>query len=228
MPTKHAILVGLGDYYADFGTGLDSLPFVYKNVDDLSQKLDELGWKVYPAILDNLAGKEKIIKYLDEKIGLLEKDDWLLFYYTGHGDRRARAGALDDMFLVNFSDKLRVNQALPFDDFIFDAHYNTVINKFHGAAPDGHLITILDCCYAFGLIDNFKSQKDFHTVFAASQADSEAFYSNNSFFFKALSQSWNESNLEDMQGTLENRLALLSRISECRIQLAEKFSSQSL
>jgi hypothetical protein len=224
MYKKYAVLVGMGDYYGDNSTGFDSLPFVYKNVDELSAMLDGAGWTVYPAILDGLATEEKIMSYLFEKIEQLEKNDWLLLYYAGHGELKNGR----EMFLVNAAKDFKYNLQMPYNDFLFDFEYKKVIDQFKKFSPKGHLITVLDCCYAFGLIDSFDDEQDFHTILAASQANEQSYYSSNSFFFQALKKSWDASNFLELKDNIEDNITRLYRYSECQIRIAKNFQSSTI
>lgn len=228
MATKHAVLVGLGDYYGDKSTGYSPLSFVYKNIDDFVTSLQEKNWLVYTPLIDTAASKANIENFLDEKINSLSADDWLLFYYTGHGDKESQLILNSDMFLVNYSSELRYGAPKPLDQFLFDKDYTKIIEKFRRQCPQGHLITILDCCHAAGLIDDYPASENFHSLIAAAQDSDEAYYSRNSFFFEAFSKCWDASNLFELKIDLEYQLPRIFRLSECEIHISPNFSNHSL
>jgi hypothetical protein len=225
MANKSAVLVGLGDYYAERITGYNSLPFVYQNLSDLTDILVANNWNVYPALIDSAATEKNILDTAMEKISQLKSDDWFLFYYTGHGALKSDS----EMYLVNSAENFRYDLVLPFNDFIFNYEYAKLTEFFQSKCPGGHMITIVDCCHAYGLITDFQTQQSFHTIIAASQKEEEAYYSDNSFFFKALKKALLQSNyFLEIKESIEVTLPRMYRFSNCAIHIADNFQNSQL
>ena len=225
MPKKYALCLGFSDQYS--GRGFTQLPFAYKNVTDISKKLSSKGYIVYPTIPEREATKVAIRNTLLEKISFLEPDDWLLFYYVGHGDIKQNPNSINNVtsyLVTSFKD---FNNTIGFLNFFTDDDYAVIINAFEQRAPQGHLITILDCCYAFGLIDTFSQQKKFHTIIAASTYDKKAFFDTNSFFFKGFATVWDK-NIQVITSNLDKVIKALFNKSKCQCQAAQNFINSSL
>lgn len=225
MANRIAMLVGLGDYYGEKSTGFSSLPFVYQNLSDLVDILTLYNWNVSPPLVDSVATEQNIFDAAFEKINLLKEDDWFLFYYTGHGALKSDS----EMYLVNSADKFRYDLALPFNEFIFNHEYTRFAEMFHSQCPKGHLITIVDCCHAFGLVTDFETQKSFHTIIAASQKEEQAYYSDNSFFFRSLKRTLLQTNeFQAIKENIELILPRMYRFSNCVIHIADEFKNLHL
>jgi hypothetical protein len=198
----------------------------------LSDKLVSAGWIVYPPILNEIATKSYCIYYLNEKLNLLSADDWLLFYYVGHADIYVSNDLSDEnpVNLVTSLFKVSIDGSLP-SPYFTDEDYYGIVQNFKAKAPQGHLITVLDCCYAFGIIRNYISESDFHTVFAASNADSKAAYTDNSFFFKSFKKAWDQDSFEQIKSSTEsfmrNDFAGYSYVNFCDIQIANRFQDNN-
>lgn len=225
MAKKYAICLGFGDQYR--GTGMARLPFAYKNVLDFSTKLIRKGYTVFPTIPEIIATKQKIKDYFFEKINSLQPDDWLLFYYVGHGDIRYNPASGNNITTYLMTSFTGYNPALGYQNFFTDDDYSIIIEAFQQKAPQGHLITVLDCCYAFGMVDVFKNQQQFHTIIAASSFDKKAFYDTNSFFFQALQVVWDKQ-LITITRELPQRMRALNDASRCQCQIALSFSNQQI
>ncbi|RXK62387.1 hypothetical protein ESA94_05095 [Lacibacter luteus] len=225
MGKKTAVLVGLGDYYSERATGYSSLPFVYQNLSDLVDILTTYKWTVYTPIVDSAATEKNIFDSAIEKIGSLESDGWFLFYYTGHGALKTDS----EMYLVNSAENFRYDLVLPINDFIFNYEYTKLTEFFRSKCPDGHMITIVDCCHAYGLITDFQTQQSFHTIIAASQKEEQAYYADNSFFFKALKQTLLQTNeFQQIKDSIEIILPRMYRFSNCVIHIADNFQNSQL
>lgn len=225
MGKKTAVLVGLGDYYTEQATGYSSLPFVYQNLSDLVDILTFNKWTVYTPIVDSVATEKNIFDLAIEKIGLLERDGWFLFYYTGHGALKTGS----EMYLVNSAENFRYDLVLPINDFIFNYEYTKLTEFFQAKCPAGHMITIVDCCHAYGLITDFQAQQSFHTIIAASQKEEQAYYSDNSFFFKALKKTLLQTNnFLQIKESIEIILPRMYRFSNCVIHIADNFQNSHL
>jgi hypothetical protein len=225
MATKHSILVGLGDSYA--GTGYARLPFIYKNIADLSGRLAVKQYQTFPAILDQTATRKVVKDYLLEKISMLQSDDWLLFYFTGHGDIRFNPASGNQVTTCLVTSFAGFDPSLGLSNFLLDDDYAEVITAFRQRAQRGHLITVLDCCYAFGLVDTFSQQADFHSIIAASSFDRKSFYDTNSIFYQAF-QSLIDLNLAVLAQRLRPKMRQLYNASNCQVQVATKFMNSPL
>jgi hypothetical protein len=225
MPDKYALCLGFSDQYS--GRGLVRLPFAYKNVRDLSSELESKGYKVFPTIPEKDATKAVIKALLLEKISFLKPDDWLLFYYVGHGDITLNANSINNVTTYLITSFRDFDISLGFLNFFTDDDYAEVTDAFNRQAPDGHLITILDCCYAFGLVDAFSRQTQFHTIIAAATYDRKAFFDTNSFFFQGLSTLWDKSLLK-ITTDISKVVKSLYDKSRCQTQLAINFEKTSL
>jgi hypothetical protein len=225
MAKKYAICLGFGDEY--IGTGMARLPFAYKNVLDFSMKLDQKGYTVFQTIPESEATKQKIKDHFFEKINLLQPDDWLLFYYVGHGDitfNPSSGNEVTTYLVTSFTD---FDPALDYLNFFTDDDYAAIITAFRQKAPGGHLITILDCCYAFGMVDAFQDQEQFHTIISASSFDKKAFYDTNSFFFQAIQAVWDKQ-LATVINEVPKIMRELNDASRCQCQLAAAFDDEQL
>jgi caspase domain-containing protein len=219
---KNAILVGLGDFYGNNNPYVQ-LKFVYQNIKDLSGKLQAFNWVKAPTpLLDETAYRQNIIDTLTKTISGLNDDDWLLFYYTGHGDVNN-----DITYCVTFTTEFTNNNSPSIDQFFSQKDYDSIISQFNKQCPKGHLITILDCCDALGMVQNFTQQKDFHTIFAASSANSNANYRTNSFFFDALSMSWDEDTFQKISDDLKTYIDIGDSSNTCQILIAKNFINNS-
>lgn len=224
---KHLVTAGLGSYYSRGNTAFDELPFIYKNINDLKSSLVKKKWLASETILDENATKDRIFQYLMEKVLKCDKEDWLLFYFTGHGAQASVSPVLRKMFCVTQSDELSTVYIPYLTSFFSVVDYAKVVDAFAKRCPGGHLITILDCCYSFGLIDEFSLNRDFHTVIAASAADLPAYYWENSFFFQSLAMLLEDS-FNDIATKLGPLMSGLNSSSMCSIKLADKFKSLTL
>jgi hypothetical protein len=225
MPNKYALCIGLSDQYR--GKGFTTLPFAYKNVTDLSKKLTGKSYTVYPTLPEKEATKNALKSLLLEKISFLNNDDWFLFYYVGHGDIKYNPNSINNIttyLVTSFKD---FDPSKGILNFLTDDDYAEIVKAFNDRASGGHLITILDCCYAFGLVDTFSQQKEFHTIIAGSTYNSKAFYDDNSFFFKALSTLLDKK-ISTITRDLEKTAKSLYAKSKCQCQLAENFKDSSL
>jgi hypothetical protein len=230
--TKTAIISGLGDYYKDNLTGFSALPFIYKNIADLTGKLRTLNWYVPPAMVDFAASKESITNKLIEVINRsTNTNDWILFYYTGHASKYIspmRVSMLNiTTYCVSFTSNLRYDNLPDINEFFSEFNYAEIIKLFKLKVPEGHLITILDCCYAYGMIDTFDLDEDFHTIIAASTENSAAYYDTNSIFFKAFFE-YCENSFNAMEVNIKQLMNRLGSPSNCKIRVANNFTNSFL
>ncbi len=231
MPNKTAVMICMGDYYGDYNTDFSRLWFAMNNTERLKTQLEDIGWNTSPPAANLIATKAHCIAFLQEKIRLLQNDDdWLLVYYVGHADRYSSNNDDDPVFLVTSLGDGR-ESSYPPDSYFLDTDYDTIVETFRQKAPKGHLITILDCCYAYGMINNYTSGSDFHSVFAACSGNAQAAYTDNSFFFKSLRKSWNIDTFSAMKNAIEfsmrNDYTNYSYVNFCNIQIANNFTNVS-
>jgi hypothetical protein len=220
MPNKYAILTGIGNGYEN--TNFDQLPYVYQDIKDLTDKLSLLNWIVYVPLLDKNANKSSILNYISEKIENLQKDDWLLFFYAGHGEKISEKTSL-----VTYDESLKTKAyPLPSKLFLSQIDYSNIIDKFSKQASEGHLITILDCCYAFGLIDQSGDKYNFHSILAAATEKTQAYFTDNSDFFIALSQAWDNDTIEQIGDAVVSICAQSK--DNVVVQIAKEFINYSL
>jgi len=222
--SKVAVTVALGDYYGNNSTGYTALPFVYKNVTDLQSFLNDKTWETPVTVLDIAASKANILAKLQEVIANLGSGGWLVLYYTGHGARFDAGTGLANLktYCVTFTPDLRYNYFPGVLSFLTEDDYAVIVKAFGDSIPNGHLITILDCCNAYGLIDTFAQQEDFHTVIAATSADSSAYYNTNSAFFSAFSQVWG-STFDQLQDAINQKMSAIGAPNTCIVKLAKNF-----
>lgn len=227
--SRVAVMAALGDYYDDNSTGYTALPFVYKNVTDFQSYLGGKSWVTPISLSDTVASKTNILTKLKEEIGKLGTDDWLIFYYTGHGALLdpGTGPANIKAYCVTYAPDLRYNFFPGIIAFLSEDDYATVVKEFGDQSPNGHLITILDCCNAFGLIDSFAEQKPYHTVIAATSKNTSAFYNTNSAFFSAFSQVW-DTPLEDLQDAINQKMTAMGAPNACIVKVAANFKQATL
>jgi hypothetical protein len=227
---KKAVFAGLGDYYSRNQTGYTNLKFTLKNIVDISAQLGKNNWEVSVPLFNETASREQITDKLLETIETLEEDDWLLFYYTGHAARfwiNQETTPELATYCVSYSPQLRFDFLPGLDTFFSEFDYNAIINRFHEKAPGGHLITILDCCFAFGLVEKFAEQANFHTIIAASSEHKKAAYNQNSAFFIAFRQCWDMS-FTDMPNRVRSLMRNMLSPNIAQIQIAQLFIDKSL
>jgi hypothetical protein len=230
---KICVLAGLGDYYKAYQTGYDSLPFVYQNLANLRDKLESMNWIVYPAMVDIAASKETILKKLFEVIDQhrTSEVEKILFYFTGHGNRyliKDGFGYRTDVFCVTYNPLLRYDTQPPVDGFFSEFSYAEFIGKFRAKIPNGHLVTILDCCFAGGMIEDIKWDRENHTILAASSEVDSSYYDTNSLFFEAFRKAWDAPDLHTLSTKLEQNLATVPGAQTCHLRLASKFVTKPL
>lgn len=182
------MMVGLGKFYADFPTGLSALPFVYNNVLSLATDLTARQWVCSTPLFDPTAGAENIkLKFLEMVKACTTPDARMLFYFTGHASKYyPDPNSVPLTYAVTYYNGLTRGSFPPIGNFISAADYHQLVEAFHEKVPQGHLITIFDCCYAYGLIDEFLEATAYHTVIAASARNAPALYDDNSVFYKEL------------------------------------------
>ncbi|MEX6690042.1 caspase family protein [Danxiaibacter flavus] len=231
---KYAVLLCLGDYYSDNSTGFSRLGFTLKNTNDFNAFLNNQNspWIVSPMLYDKTAGKANIQLKIEDAISRCTNNtDWLLIYYTGHASRlmtKTPAGFPDFItYCVTYSDKLKFNFFPGLDEFFTEIDYNTVIDSFHEKVPNGHLITVLDCCNAFGLIENFGQQTDFHTIISSCSDGVPSYYNTNSAFFTAFRRCW-DLPFQQLASSLRSIMASIRAPNRPVTQIANNFSNQSL
>jgi|GEM_PF-2850433 len=229
---KLAVLAALGDYYLDNLTGYSRLKFTLQNVNDFFAELQSGGWKTAPPFYDASATKTNIITKLNEAIdNCSNPDDWLLFYFTGHASRQMQ---LDNngngkylTYCVTYSNMLKQGYSPGLDEFLTEEDYNQIIQNFHQKVPQGHLITVLDCCHAFGMVENFADQAEYHSVIAACSDGYTAAYSRNSLFFTAFKRSWHLP-LSQVASRTRSIMIQMQAPNNARIQIASNFKNQTL
>jgi hypothetical protein len=201
---KIAILVGLGDYYQFTVNGNMRLKFVEQNVKNLMAQLVNRGWEVPYPIFDAQATKQHIIGKLDETLLQIGEDGHLCFFYSGHAAKSlnsAQSGN-NEVYFVTSNIRLTENPPAPFDTFFNERDYRDFVGRFNAVANKGHLITILDCCFAYGIVDGISTDARYHSVLSASSANASAQFRENSFFFSAFSQSW-QTDLDHMDAAID-------------------------
>lgn len=223
---RHAILCGLGDYYQPNTLSYRDLRFTYKNIQNFQERLIDWGWIVPPPILNTAATKSAIFQKLEETVLAAQQGDTLLFYFTGHGERFTNPANDDNQtFLVTATEGPKPADPT-FSECVNDVNYQEIIQAF--SKKGGHLITIIDCCYAMGLVDGYNLHEDFHTVIAASSENSRAYYTSNSLFFTAFKASWNASTMRSMRSQILDAMDELNAPNRAKIFIATNFESTSL
>ncbi|MDB5122361.1 MAG: hypothetical protein JWP94_490 [Mucilaginibacter sp.] len=227
---KISITVGLGDFYSISRNGLQPLPFVYKNVTDLQTLLETKNWTNSLSLMDPAATVALISTKLTEVIdGCKNGDEWVLFYYTGHATKYFLS--VDPLQIktmcVTYNEQLTPTYTPDIKEFFSEDNFQQVIASFRKKVPNGHLIAILDCCYAYGLIGSFAAQQPFLTVIAASATDVEAGFDTNSFFFKAFSQ-LTGTPFDQLQSQLDQIYQQQGYNGQCQVSPAPNFKSLTL
>ena len=215
--SKYAVLAGLGEYYGRQASGYRTLPFAYRNVVSLMTKLHDNQWITPPPLINEAATKDNIFFKLSEVTKQAVDNDTVLFYFTGHGDRHVNVSSSGtDHYLVTATSLPPNPSTFNIAAFLNEINYGEIISQF----SDGkrHLVTIIDCCYAFGLIDGYEFQQDFHTVIAASSENNQSFFNSNSLFFQALMASWNEPSYTRMKAAIEAKMIQLRSPTPCKIR----------
>jgi hypothetical protein len=221
-----AILAGLGDYYGTAQTEFKALPFVYKNITDFMTWLDASQWLVPPPLLNEHATRDNILQKLTDASSEAVAGDTVLFYFTGHGHRHFNQATNSiEHYLVTATENAAPT---PFDiaAFLNEINYASFIDGFRDGKR--HLITIIDCCYAFGLIEGYVFQQKYHTVIAASSENALSFYDSNSLFFRAFSKNWDAANLPNLKRGIESEMIRLRAPNRCKIYLSSTFATESL
>ena len=226
---KNAFFAGLGDYYLPSANGFDQLPYPLTNIDQLMTRLARTGWTNQLPLKEKDASKTNIVKMLTDQINISAPDDWLLFYFAGHAAQYPMppdAGP-DKTFCVTYEPDLVAGSWPPLNTFFSVDDYAQIVSLFERKVPAGHLIAIFDCCYAYGLLNDYDIQKDFQTVIASSAAGIPTYYTDTSFFFKAFSQKW-----DSTFGTLGNDIAAVAQAQRLNVASivnpASKFINQKL
>lgn len=231
MAKKLSMMVCLGDEYGRNSTGYPDLSFVYKNVTDFQTYLSESGapWKNYLSIPDEAATKANIIAKFQEVLADIQDSDWMIFYYTGHGAQYNPGIGLSSIktYCVTYSPELRYNYFPGIDHFLSEDDYLSLVQSFGAKAPNGHLITILDCCNAAGMVDSFAQAQPYHTLIAATSKFTSAYYNTNSSFFYAFSQAWTLP-LNQIEDAVNTSLAAMGAPNSCVVKLAPGFATQTL
>ncbi|MGY3211534.1 hypothetical protein [Mucilaginibacter sp. HD30] len=227
---KINVTVGLSDFYAISRNGLPPLPFVYKNIKDLQSLLEVRNWKNTFSLVDTAATVQLISAKLTEVInGCKDKDEWVLFYYTGHATKYFLS--VDPVkaktMCVTYNAQLKPTYTPDIHEFYSEDNFRQIITSFGNQVPNGHLILILDCCYAYGLIGTFAAQHPFLTVIAASTTEIQAGFDTNSFFFKAFSQLAGTP-FDQLQAQLDKIYLQQNYKGKCRVSPAPSFKSLTL
>lgn len=227
---KKSITVGLGNFYSIARNGLEPLPFVYKNVKDLQTLLETRNWSNSLSLIDPTASVQLISAKLTEVIDSCKKgDEWVLFYYTGHATKYFLSvnPLKTKTMCVTYNEQLTPTYTPDIKEFFSEDNFQQAIASFKQKVPSGHLILVLDCCYAYGLIGNFAGQHPFLTVIAASTTDVEAGFDTNSFFFKAFSQ-LTGTPFDQLQGQLDQIYQQQGYNGKCQVSPALNFKTLTL
>ncbi|MGN8059702.1 hypothetical protein ACTJKN_25725 [Pedobacter sp. 22163] len=191
---KIAILVGLGNYYQFSKNGYYRLGFVEENIPKMMSFLAGRGWEVQMPLRNELASKTNIIMRLKEALVSVGEDGHVLFFYSGHAAKPVNGTAgSTEIRLMTSSPLLGQGLPIPFDEFYNERDYKAFAKLCKVQLSKGHLITILDCCYAYGLLDEFGFDMDNHSIVAASSSTSSAQFLEESIFFSAFSKMWDVS-----------------------------------
>lgn len=225
---KRSVMSGLGVFYSKSPTGLAPLPFVYNNILSLAKDLSPLGWITNTPLLDEMASVKYIRERLIETIKKGNNDQWLLFYFTGHASKYYVSPDSEPVtFCVTYFEDLIENSYPDLSCFFSGKDYEEIVNEFAAHCPNGHLITILDCCYAYGLISDFSIHADFHTIIAATAKNSKALYDDNSVFYKEFKKVLGRP-LNTMQSLINASLKRQRIPKNCIIRPAPNFESSTL
>jgi len=225
---KKSVMVGLGDFYRQSPTGFATLPFIYNNIRSLVLDLKDKGWSSSTPLLDSMASVKNIIDKMVETINKCAQDEWLLFYFTGHASKYYISPESKPItYCVTYYQNLTKGQYPGLEQFFYGQHYSRIVEMFAKKVPKGHLITVLDCCYAFGLIDDFAASAEFHTVIAATAHNAPALFDDNSVFYKEFTKVLGQP-FNTLQKLINTSFANQEIPESCVIKPAKKFESFTL
>lgn len=227
---KHVVMAALGDFYRKIPTGLSALPFIYNNIPNFQEKLKSKSWNCHSPLIDPTATKENIINKLNEVFNSCGAEDWVMFYYTGHASKyfmNSNPDSPTKTYCVTYCERLRYDFQPNISAFLSQDDYTEIVKSFQSKVPNGHLITILDCCFAYGMINEFTTQSPNHTVIAAASASSKAYYNTNSAFFIAYSQVW-DLPFDQLQNNLNQIFTKQELPGHCIIKTASRFENQTI
>jgi hypothetical protein len=225
---KKSIMIGLGNFYTKFPTGFPALPFVYNNILSLATDLTAVQWNCPPPLFDPAANIKNIQDKFLEIVSSCGKDSWLLFYFTGHATKFFPDPHADPLtYAITYVDGLTEGNFPAMSAFLNGINYQLLAEAFHQKAPQGHLITILDCCYAEGLMNLFLETADYHTIIAASAAEFPALYDDNSVFYKELKKVLFKP-FDQLQQLINDSFNAQGIPESCVVKPAAHFSQKSL
>lgn len=153
FPQKRALVVGISDYqYAN------DLPSARPDAEDMESYLSCLGWNVI-SLYDSQATRQGILKELQVLVNQTDEDDYVLFYFSGHG--------------ANSTDYYPFDELDGLDEYI--CPYDAIVDNVSSYISDDfftewvrqiksqHLAIILDSCASGGFVGvlaahNFRDQ----------------------------------------------------------------------
>lgn len=225
---KFSVFAGLDMFYQACHTGYVRLPFVLDNIDNFKNFLENQNWDTSIPLFEETANRKNIMDRLTEQISNCPNDSWVVFYFTGHGARYRFADPQIPLqfYCVTYTTNLSAGRVPPLDNFLSTSDYRKFVNEFGKAVPHGHLITVLDCCFANGVIKGFDEGREFHTLIAASTDNTSAFFTTNSLFYQSFIQCWTLP-FNRMQNEINEHLAELQSPSQCVVTPATKFADKT-
>lgn len=206
---KRALLTGVGNRYAETGPdGLSPLNLL-GDLTDIAARLGITDWDSIDHIDDNtftahdpvtvriidpntiLPDKPNILRSIAEILNAPVTTDLFLFYYSGHGLSR------NDLYMVVYDaayfeaikkDSHSATNFPPSSTLITANEYIDLINAALEKNAGLTVLSVIDCCFAGAIIDDFTAKDQFaerHIIFCAVDATQEA---NDNGFTKALCQ----------------------------------------
>ena len=154
---KHALIIGINDYYEDNAVKSKiSLKGSVNDANAMRQLLvNKFGFKTanIDTIYNAAATRDNIIKGLENKIKQCKKGDMMVFYYSGHGLYLKNAEQKKDSIKRGLSQAMLTSDLYSYRDhfkcFLRDYTLKTYFNYF--VDKQVTLTTIFDCCYSGNL-----------------------------------------------------------------------------
>ena len=140
---KKAFLVGINDYYPIGQAGQD-LEGCVNDVRDMANTLVICGFKPRDILIctDSRATKKNIIKGLEHLVKNSNKNDSLVFYYSGHGSQVTDTNEEEH----DYYDEVLCPHDMDFSGvYISDDEISKIISMINN---DANLEVVLDCCHS--------------------------------------------------------------------------------
>jgi hypothetical protein len=172
MAIKKALLTGLGNAYSQTNTfpsfEMDG------NISRLSDRLVLKHWDNIDLIRERNVTKNNIINSFNEIVNGPIKPDVLLFYFCGHGYTLGSG-----YYFVNYDYTMFRNNDFtdPASGFFSDQDYEEIIGNALSNNPQLCIISIIDCCYAGGIVQKVITNNNLnnrHIAFCAVNKEAES------------------------------------------------------